>query len=641
MYLQLGMLVSFASVLGLSILGLLLKKDKTNIVGTLVSSAFLSFFYGLILWWVYWSIQAGVYGPTPFFWSIIIGAVIGGIVSGFEGEFDNFDFSATLPAVLVIVGYVLYVVFVLASQSDMFQSQGKVNLAGKVDIVSNLNEVIKPADTKHIIQVPEEIATTFAQAALSELKLKDGVVPGSRYSIGKPTQEFVDMQIWYIFPLEFQDYQKWSQDPQVPGYIRVSAENPFALAQVVQYDKNGKEIHIKYLNSACFDFQAERYLRSNGYLNAILDDWTYELDDDWKPYYTVSVLERKFGYEGYVAVGTVLLDLQSGDKKFYKIGEEPKWVDRVIPLEKVIDQNSKSWGEYSNCDYWYAAWHNDKSQKPTEGWYLTYSGSDCQWFTGFTSMNDKDSALTGFMVIDAKTGKSKFLKVSGVTENLAMDAAKGMWANYPSYETTVLVPYNIYGIITYVIPMKSTNQFVGISLVSVDVKIKAYGKTLEEALRNYRDAIVAARGTGLAPESGKAKTVEIKGVIERIGLPLVSSKSTIFTFKLVGVGKIFQVGYSDANPESLIMKEGDKVVLTYEDTTEIAVNVSSFDISSVSLETGSVTQAKYVDNQKVINKETSRISDQKKVDDLIGSDQMKKVDPEALQKFLESQQKQK
>jgi hypothetical protein len=639
MYMLHAMIVAFFSVFMLSILGYALKRKKDSFVSRLIVSTLTTIIYGLILCFFFWSSASGFYGPTPYLLAIVVGAIIAGLSAGIELDVDDFQFLSIAPAVLVIVGYLAYAGFVLFVSSDMFQSSGRAALIGDVKVVNNLKEVIEPADTKHINQVSKQIATTFAQAALSQLKLKDGVIPGSRYEIGEPTKEFVAMQYWWVFPLEFQSYFKWNQDRQVPGFIRVSAEDPSADPQVVQVDKNGKEIHIKYLNSACFDFQAERYLRYNGYKNMILDDWTFEVDDNWRPYYTISVLQRQYGFSGYKTTGIVLLDLQTGDIKYYKIDEVPKWVDRSIPLESVIDPNVKSWGEYFNCSYWYAFWHNDKSQKPTDGWYLTYNKDSSQWFTGFTSMNDGDNALTGFMVTDARTGKSTFLKASGVTENIANDAARAMWANFPGYEPTEMVPYNLYGILTYVIPMEANEQFAGISLVSIDVNIKASGKTLEEALRNYRDAITVAGSRGIAPQSGKPKTVQIKGKIEGVGLPLTSSKSAIFTFKLQGIGKVFQVGYSDTNPESIMMNVGDTVTITFDDTTEVAVSVTSFDITSVVLEKGSVTQAKYIENQKTVDAETTRITDQKKLDDLISSDQIKTIDPKALQDFLDSQKK--
>lgn len=629
--------VAFGSVFLLSFLGFLLSKDRTSKL-KIVIGLIASVIYGLILWWMFWGSQVGFYGPLPFFWPIIIGAIFAGAISSCTDNYDS-GFKSIAPALTVMTGYILYaIIFVLIANSNMMQSRGRANLIGDIKTVTNLNEAMAPADNAHICQVSKEIAATYAQNALSQIKLKDGIIPGSRYSIGEPTKQIVEGRYYWIFPLEFQGYFKWSQDPQVPGYLRISAEDPTSPAQAIQTDKNGNEIHIKYLKSASFDFKAERYLRVNGYMSAILDDWTYEVDDNWRPYYTVTVLERKFGLDGNKVNGVVLLDLQTGDIKFYNLADVPKWIDRSIPLDSVIEPNAKSWGLYSNCDWSYSFWHADKSQKPTEGWFMTYSTQgDCQWFTGFTSMNDKDNALTGFMITDAKNGKSVFYKASGVTENLAKEAAKTMWANFPGYETTELAPYNIYGYLTYVIPMKSNNQFAGISLVSLNVNIKASGKTLEEALRNYRDAITSSGENGLAPQSGKPKTVELQGTIERIGLPLVSSKSTIFTFKLNGIGKIFQVSYTDANPKPLIMKEGDSVVLTYGETTEVSVNVITFDIPSVTLEKGSVTQSKYIDNKQQSDKETARINDQKKIDDLTGSDQMKKVNPDDLQKFLDEQ----
>ena len=124
-------------------------------------------------------------------------------------------------------------------------------------------------------------------------------------------------------------------------------------------------------------------------------------------------------------------------------------------------------------------------------------------------------------------------------------------------------------------------------------------------------------------------------------MPLVGSKETIFTFKLQGVGKVFQIGYTDVNPKVAMMRVGDKVDLTYYETTETAVTIKTFDIPAIGLEKGSVDQARYLDNQKVVDMETARVDKQQQLDDLKNSDQMQNVDPVELQKFLAEQAKKK
>jgi len=299
-YLLIALIISFLSILGLVGLGILVGKEGGK--GTVILSGFIAAVWWLLSHWIMWGNAVGIYGPTPLFIWIFFGVVIAFVISLIKGwGMDNF--KPVIPS--SIIGIICFIVplFICISQLEMCTASKRASLIGNVNQIKDLNKVIEPADPVHICLVSDDMALVSAQRALSEFRLKDNAVPGSRYQIGTATLQFVDGSLWWIFPMEFQGWLKWRLDKQVPGYLRVSAEDPFLPAQAVQEDKEGKEVHIRYLNSACWEFKAKRYLRENGYMTSILNDWTFEVDDSWKPYYTVSVLKRMIGYGGYVTIG--------------------------------------------------------------------------------------------------------------------------------------------------------------------------------------------------------------------------------------------------------------------------------------------------------------------------------------------------
>jgi len=626
-----GLLIAFCSVfVPCLITGLVKNNEKTGLIigfGGIIGVA-----YGLLVGFISWSAAIGTYGPLPYFGYIFLGLLFATLV-GWSNE------AGRIPTIFVIIAVAVWI-FVSVSGSDMLHAPEKARLIGEITPINEISSAIKPVDNLHINQVSREIATTNVQRALSEFKLKDGAIAGSRYNIGSPTKQLVDGHLWWVFPLRFQGYFQWKRDPQIPGYLRVSAENPSEPAQAVQYDGNKNEIHMKYVPSASFGNQAIRYLRNNGYMSKILIDWTFEVNDNWEPFYTISVVKRTMGYTGLVTEGVLVLNPQDGDIKYYPIKEVPAWIDRVVPLE-IIDTNCKKWGMYLK-NTWKEVnliRRTDKCQEPTPGWYLVYNEGRCYWFSGFTSVNASDQALTGFVLVDARTGITKFYNATGVTETLASNTASTMWNNFPGYMPTELIPHNIYGLLTYVVPMQCNNQLSGISLVALgNINIKGFGKDLPEALRNYRDSIANAGQTGLAPDS-QVKLVQVKGKIERIGLPLVGSKTTIFTFKLLNVDKLFQVNYSDANPKPIMMSVGDEVVIAYYETTEAVVQVKDFDIPAIKLTAGSITQAKYITEQKKFKGEIDSVEKQKETEKLLESDRLKNTDPNALKEFLDQQEK--
>jgi len=609
MYFLVAMAVSFVTVFGSSLLGALIRREKVGVI--LGVSVAVTVVYGLVLWLIFWTSAIGIYGPTPLFWPIIIGAIIALIVVAavlYEDEnavlYEDENFAviamASLPCIVVGGLYILYALFIVlcVKQSDIFTATEKAKLIGTVQTVADLNKVMEPADPVHICLVSEDMAKVSAQNALSKLELNDNAIPGSRYSIGEPTKQWVDGQLWWIFPLEFKGWLKWRQNKKVPGYLRVSAENPFFEGQTVQVDKDSKDIQIRYLNSACFEFRANRYLRENGYLNSILTDWTFEPNDSWRPFYTVSVLKRKFGFTGYETVGILTLDLQTGNIVYYDINSLPAWIDRAIPLN-VIDYNIEKWGKYSLAGWWYCLWHDDKSQMPTPGWFLTYNQKGfCQWFSGFTSTSAEDQALTGFTLTNGRTGKTIFFKASGVTEEIAYNTAQSLWSNFKGYEPTELVPYNIYGNLTYVIPITYSGQFKGVSLAALNnVNIKAKGETIEEALSNYRAMISEATSDRLVPSGGELEIIELEGKIQRVGQTLMQGQKQIFTFMLENEPKIFQVVNSESTNKAVVMKPGDLVKIKYQDTQGSSITCSSFDIPAIVLSDTNPHQARYQEEQ--------------------------------------------
>ena len=401
--------------------------------------------YFLIMWLWTWYQGTGLLAPTPLFWPILLGLITGAGINMFEDGQLDFDRPWLLNGILAVI-WVLIAIGISFFNSDLFKARNKADLIGKVEVINNLNSAFQPADPAHICLVSIDMAKIKAQDALSKLKMEGDIIAGSRFDIGEGTKQFADSALWWVFHLEFQGYFKWKQSPEIPGYLRVSAEDPKAEPQAVQYDKLGEKIIIKYSTSACYDYKAKRYLRHNGFASTLLDDWTMEVNDDWRPYYTVSVMKRTLGYGGEIFLGVIAFDMQTGKIDFVLKDQLESarwsWIDRGIPLDNLDYQLSK-WGDYAKSNFWYNLFHNDKSQESTPGWYMTYEGNKCRWFTGWTSKNADDQALTGFSISDGKTGKTIFYKATGVTEDIAKETAISLWKNFDGYETTELVPYNI------------------------------------------------------------------------------------------------------------------------------------------------------------------------------------------------------
>ncbi|MCX6797850.1 MAG: hypothetical protein NTX66_01345 [Candidatus Falkowbacteria bacterium] len=612
-YPLIAFLVSLGTVFVLPMIGTLLYKES-NKGRAALATGIVALMYFFVLWLGLWYYNSGLYGPSPLFWSITIGLILGAIFGGWhsadadEDEFFNPSFG--LGAILA-AAYILYALGGWIMSSDWQRYDDKAHLFGKVEIVKDVSTSLQPADPAHICLVSDSMAENSVHTALSNFKVAAGVVPGSRYKIGEGTKQFVDGQLWWIFPVEFDGYFKWKQDKQVPGYLRVSAEDPTAQPQAVQFNKKGEEIHVKYLNSACYELMAVRYLRHNGYAKSIFGEFTYEVDDDWNPFYVAPLIERTTAFTGYVYTGIVLLDIQSG--KFQHISKEelasnPKWhwIDRGADLEILQYQLSK-WGQYDHSTFWDNFWHGDKVQKSDGDWYLVYSGNRCFFLTDMTS-NSSDQALTGFAIFEGATGRAIFYSAVGVTAKNASQAASSLWANYPGTKVAELVPYNIDGHMTYVVPMIKNKQFMGVSLICMyDKNICAMGTTFDRALAKYRMAIDGAGHNRTVPNGGKEIIkLEISGEISEVGMPIMIDQQQYFFFMLKGVNKSFEIPYNNANLSVPYLKAGKNVRLTYTDTKEPVIICDELEIIGLKFSNENPNQARYVVNQGVSKKEVEK-----------------------------------
>jgi len=634
MYLLLGIIIAFSSVFILTLIGALFTKE--NLTRTLVIAGICTGIYAVIIWLISWGARTDIYGPTPLFGWVIFGAIIAAIVGGASEE----EPVAAIPGAIIAVIGVIWLIVVAISGSDMNRSTDKGRLL-QVEIKKVDQKVLKLADPEHICLVNEPMAKLKAEKALASFKLSDGGNAGSRYKLDKGTKQYVDGQLWWIFPLEFNGHFQWKRFPTSPGYVRVSCENPTEEAQAVQHNRHGKPIIMKYLNTASWNILAERYLRKNGYLRNKIEDWTFEVDDDWNPYYTASDIEWTIKYGGDKVKGVVVLNVQTGEVSYCKIDEVTEkypWIDRAIPID-VIDYQTKKWGLYAKAEWAFTKKLDGLRQQPTEGWYLTYDEGKCYLFTGWTSLS-KSVDLIGVSLTDCQTGKTFYYPTQGSTEEQAKSIAKGHWNNFPGYEIDELVPYNIYGMLTYVIPISFENQFKGVSLVSaVNKDINAKGETLEAALSAYRASMSSANLSREIPYEGQPKSLTITAKIAEVGMPFVQGQTQIYPFTLQGVNKIFQINYTSQNAKASFLKPDREVVIIYMDTKEKVITCQSFDIPDIKLTDQNPSQARWVQNQKEVKKEQERVNNIQENQELIETEDLGKINPDSLKKFIKQQQK--
>jgi len=163
---------------------------------------------------------------------------------------------------------------------------------------------------------------------------------------------------------------------------------------------------------------------------------------------------------------------------------------------------------------------------------------------------------------------------------------------------------------------------------------------LEEALSAYRSAMSIVTSDRGVPYEGQPQNLIIIGKVAEIGMPFIQGQTQMYPFTLQGIKKIFQVNYSLQNAEISFVKPGREVVITYMDTKEKIITCQTFDIPSIVLSNENPAQARWVENQKEVKKEEGRINNIQENKKILEEQDLGKINPDSLQKFINSQKSQ-
>ncbi len=325
----------------------------------------------------------------------------------------------------------------------------------------------------------------------------------------------------------------------------------------------------------------DRHIWNNGYAATPYTDFTFEVDDKWRPYWVMTRYERTVGYSGNVANGVIIVDPQTREITEYDMDKIPEWVDRVQP-ESFVTAQVDDWGEWVH-----GLWGNFAGQdklKHTRGMSIVY-GSDgrAKWYTGIQSVG-ADQGTTGFMLIDTRTGKAKYYKQSGITEQACVNNIRGLVAEKPGWTITNCILYNVGGDPTYIAVIKDADgnpKEVGIaSVVNRDVVVSH--ERIAGALRAYRSSL---RSKGNV--AGTDSTIDMllaKGKVVRFGNEVLDGMTYFYMVIDTEPTKVFSAAAGLNSAEITVTQVGDPVEIHYDDAGRSIVDMTAFKNTALSLQ---------------------------------------------------------
>lgn len=355
-----------------------------------------------------------------------------------------------------------------------------------------------------------------------------------------------------VTPLDYGNIFKWVTNRKngIPAYMTIDMATQ--ETEPIKLD-NG----IKYSFSEPLNRNVNRYLRFN-YPTYMFDKISFEIDDNGTPYWICPVKTYSIGlFGGPVIKKVILLNSITGELTEYNIEDVPMWVDSVYSADLLISYYNY-YGMLKN-GYFNSILGQKGCLKTTEGYNYIALNDDVYVYTGVTSVGG-DRSNVGFVLMNQRTGESKYYTISGAQETSAMASAEGQ-VQHLGYKATFPLLLNISNQPTYFIALKDEAGLVKkYAMVNIEkYQIVAIGDTISECENNYIDLLSKSN-----IEINKNKTKQnIKGKITYIKELVIDGNSHIF-IKIDNNRKYFGIPVKN-NLNILNYQLNDNIYLEYEE----------------------------------------------------------------------------
>ncbi|MCX7970042.1 MAG: hypothetical protein N3A57_00545, partial [Negativicutes bacterium] len=258
---------------------------------------------------------------------------------------------------LIIIAVVNSFILPLVLSNPLLFSQRYRDLLGPVQ-ESVFSADVEPLDLSQVRIIDEEIATRLADKKIGEVPAL-----GSETRLGRLFLQKVHDKLYYVAPLEHRGVFQWLNYLRTGshGYVMVSATDPSDVRLVQEID--GQPVRIRYqFGSFLLDY-LPRWVYSHGYITRGLTDFTFQLDENLRPFWVVTIYEKKIGYSGDDAAAVLTVDAQTGEITRYSLDSLPGWVSRVQPSGFVYDQIA-DWGRYIH-GFWNSVFAKTGTLRPS------------------------------------------------------------------------------------------------------------------------------------------------------------------------------------------------------------------------------------------------------------------------------------
>lgn len=363
-----------------------------------------------------------------------------------------------------------------------------------------------------------------------------------------------------VAPLEYAGFFKYMNNKAdgIPGYVLVDpVKNEAKYVQL--------ENPIKYSPSAYFNYNLERHVQL-AYPTYDFNGYYFELDNEGNPYYICPVLKPNAGLFGAKDVtGIVICNPCTGACEYMDVADVPNWVDRVYDGDLACAKYN--WNGMLSGGFLNSIVGNKGCKVTTDDYGYKVMDGDVWVYTGVTSVNGDQSNI-GFVLMNSRTGESKYFPIAGAEEHSAMSSAEGQVQNL-GYEASFPSLINISDVPTYIMVLKDNAGLVKMyALVNVEkYNIVATGATQKEALASYRKLLAENEiisGDKAATEDTPNKKITVKDI------QYITMDGETYVYITDKDGAVYKQNF--AENETLIFIQKNDTITVYYIESETGIN---------------------------------------------------------------------
>lgn len=413
--------------------------------------------------------------PLTTFNMVLWFSINAAIALGMNSAFANYPPGGIAAGILI--GIIM--VFTIAGVT-ILSAMTATQLAAAPDVAV----VPGPADvinSSHIRLVSYETARWRSDKVIGSL--------GYKSAIADPDIQTLNGTLVWITPLDYADsfIKAWSYAGEgTGGYVIVNAEDPKADARLVPVSR------MIYTRGALFENEVNRRVWEQ-YPEYLQMETTFQLDSAMQPKYVIQLAEPMlYGCIGERPVGVATVDPVSGSVDFFRLGDQPAWIQRVwseITTEEWIGW----WGRYQRG--WWNSILEQRDVKVLSGIdepdVFLVNGNDGRlyWF-GTLSNPGTDTSMVGYMLTDVRTGKFTFHETPGYYNDVG--AAQNVHqhpevAKAPELEVVQPIMYVIDGQEIWIIPVITpSGEQTLVGLVEARSGATSIGTDLQDVLGQWR-----------------------------------------------------------------------------------------------------------------------------------------------------------